>query len=424
MNKVLIITYYWPPGSGAGVQRWLKFSKYLPQYGWEPLILTVDTAFAYYPATDITLDKDLPESVKVFKTPATDYFGIFFSDKKRVPSSGFATGKDDSLKGKIARFIRGNFFIPDPRRGWNRFAFRKACEIIENEMVFNVITTSPPHSTQLTGLKLRKKYHHLKWIADLRDPWTDIYYYKLFFPTFISKIIDHGYEKSVLKKADKIITVSCSLKDLLSSKAERIKDKTEVITNGFDFSDFEDTTDKKPGKLTITYVGTLSEKYPVDGLIRALKKIKQEGIDFVIRFTGSVQENVMNDILSNIPSASVEFISYVVHHEAIDYMKNTSLLLLIIPEHKHNKGIVTGKIFEYLASGNPILCLGPVDGDAAQIIKRCKAGMTIDYHNSDAITEFLRNIPLYASLIDKSVIQEFSRSNLTGKLVSVLNSRS
>ena len=123
MNKVLIVTYYWPPSGGAGVQRWLKFSKYLPEFGWDPIILTVDQAYAAYPVTDYSLSNDLSSSVKVFTTPATNYFDIYKKDKSRIPSAGFANSVDNTLKGKLLRFVRGNFFIPDPRRGWNKYAF-------------------------------------------------------------------------------------------------------------------------------------------------------------------------------------------------------------------------------------------------------------------------------------------------------------
>ncbi|MCX6255194.1 MAG: glycosyltransferase, partial [Bacteroidia bacterium] len=234
MNKVLIITYYWPPSGGAGVQRWLKFSRYLPQFGWEPAILTVDPEYAAYPVIDNSLTDDLPLSIKVHRTHAINYFSIYKKDKSKIPTAGFANSVDNTLKGKILRFIRGNFFIPDPRRGWNKYAFKKACEIIETEGIKHVITTSPPHSTQLIGLKIRKKYPGIKWIVDLRDPWTDIYYYKQFYPTFISKIIDRGFERSVLKNADRIITVGPSLKDLFSLKLKGIANKIEVITNGYD----------------------------------------------------------------------------------------------------------------------------------------------------------------------------------------------
>ena len=191
--RVLIITYYWPPGSGAGVQRWLKFAKYLPALGWEPVILTVDPEYAAFPATDDSLLNEISTGLEIHKTKARDWFRIYRKDKTKIPSAGFAANDNNSFTGKIIKFIRGNFFIPDPRRGWNRHAFREACRLIETGEIKHVITTSPPHSTQLIGLSLRKKYPAVKWIADLRDPWTDIYYYDQFYHTTIARKIDELY---------------------------------------------------------------------------------------------------------------------------------------------------------------------------------------------------------------------------------------
>jgi glycosyltransferase involved in cell wall biosynthesis len=421
MNKVLIITYYWPPSGGAGVQRWLKFTKYLPEFGWEPVILTVDPEYAAYPVTDNSLAAELPLSVKVHRTPAIDYFSIYKKDKSRIPAAGFANSVDNTLKGKILRFIRGNFFIPDPRKGWNKYAFRKACEIIETEGINHVITTSPPHSTQLIGLKIKKKYPGIKWIADLRDPWTDIYYYKQFYPTFISKRIDSGLEKKVLKKADRIITVGASLKTLFSLKVKGIENKTEVITNGYDEADFKVIAANEPSRFTITYVGTLSDIYPVKGLIASLKNLRLEGNDFVLRFVGTVSENVRELIMSDIPDSSVEFLPYAIHSEAIKYMMSSTVLILIIPSHKSNKSIVTGKLFEYLASGKPVLCLGPVDGDAAEIINKCRSGVTVDYYDEEKISKFLGNVDQYSGLSDKSAVEDFSRFSLTKRIALALS---
>jgi hypothetical protein len=155
--KVLIITYYWPPGSGAGVQRWLKFARYLPSLGWEPVILTVDPGYATFPATDQTLLNEISEGLEIYKTKARDWFRIYGRDKTKIPSAGFAANDNRSFGGKIIKFIRGNFFIPDPRRGWNRYAYREACRLIEKKDIRHIITTSPPHSTQLIGLALKKK---------------------------------------------------------------------------------------------------------------------------------------------------------------------------------------------------------------------------------------------------------------------------
>ena len=422
MNKVLIITYYWPPSGGAGVQRWLKFSKYLPESGWEPIILTVDPEYAAYPVTDLSLKDDLPSSVKVYSTKATNYFRIYKKDKSKIPLAGFANSIDNTFKGKIFRFVRGNFFLPDPRRGWNKYAFKKACELIESEGIRHVITTSPPHSTQLIGLKIKKKYPGVKWITDLRDPWTDIYYYKQFYPTIISKAIDLGFEKNVLKKADKIITVGASLKTQFSLKVKGIEKKTEVITNGYDESDFKGITPVVPSRFTITYVGTLSDIYPIEGLIPALKTMQTSGKDFILRFVGTVSEKTRKMLESEIPEKYLEFLPYVVHSEAIKYMIGSSLLILIIPLHKSNKSIITGKLFEYLASGKPILCLGPSAGDAAQIIKSVHGGKTYNYFDSDAMYDFIIHTVKESPNTVENEKLRYSRKELTRRLSEILNS--
>jgi len=420
MGKVLIITYYWPPGSGAGVQRWLKFAKYLPSFSIEPVILTVDPEYATYPATDNSLETEISSELKIYKTRATDYFRIYKNDKKKIPFAGFANSDKSGIKDKIMRFIRGNFFIPDPRKGWNKFAFRKACEIIINENIKHIITTSPPHSTQLIGLKLKKKFPDIKWIADLRDPWTDIYYYNQFYPTFISRKIDKSFELKVLKSADKLITVGNSLRDLLINKLPRIKNKTEVITNGFDEDDFIGLNRINPAKLTISYIGTLSDAYPIGGFLDALQSLREKNIDFNLKFVGTVSAKQKELVLSGIEKSSVDFIPYVDHSIAINYMLGTTILLLIIPDHQSNKSIITGKLFEYIASGKPVLCLGPTDGDAAEIIKDAGNGSTLEYNDSLGIRDFL------SAIIDNPVIKEeqnistYSRKNLTSKLVTLL----
>jgi len=421
MNKVLIVTYYWPPSGGAGVQRWLKFSKYLPEFGWEPIILTVDPESAAYPVTDFSLKEDLPSSIKVYSTPAINYFGIYKKDISKIPSAGFANSIDNTLKGKLLRFIRGNFFLPDPRKGWNKYAFKKACELIETEGIKNIITTSPPHSTQLVGLKIKKKYPALNWIADLRDPWTDIYYYKQFYPTFFSKLIDLGYEESVLRKADKIITVGASLKNLFSAKVKGIESKTEVITNGYDKDDFSGMIAETPSKFTITYVGTLSDIYPVDGFLNALYSFKEKGNEFILRFIGTISQKQKDLIQSKTGASIVEFIPYVDHTEAIKYMLNTSVLLLIIPDHQSNKSIITGKLFEYLASGKPIVCLGPADGDAAVIIEITGHGITFSYADSKGISEYLSTLISGISIIEKRSPEVFSRMELTRKIIPLFS---
>jgi glycosyltransferase involved in cell wall biosynthesis len=418
--KVLIITYYWPPSGGAGVQRWLKFSKYLPQYGWEPIILTVDPDCAAYPVTDESLEVEVPHDLKVFTTPAIDYFSIYKKDKSRIPSAGFANNIDNTFKGKLLRFIRGNFFIPDPRRGWNGYAFRKACGLIESENIKHVITTSPPHSTQLIGLRLKKKYPGIKWVADLRDPWTDIYYYSQFYPTFIPKAIDRWYERRVLRNSDFVLTVGKSLKDLFASKEKEAAGKTEIITNGYDPEDFKDIISSDPEIFTISYIGTLSDTYPVKGFLLALRKFSESGENFSLRFLGTVSGNQKDQILSHAECSDALFYSYADHDEALKFMAATSVLLLIIPDHSSNRSIITGKIFEYIASGKTIICIGPLEGDAAEIIRESGCGKAFGYNDSDGIFEYLKSIGKERFPVRSKSTGKYSREELTGKVSRLL----
>jgi len=420
MNRVLIITYYWPPSGGAGVQRWLKFSKYLPQSGWEPVILTVDAEYAAYPSFDASLEKDVPEGTLVYRTKATDWFRFYRSDKSKVPSAGFATNKDDSLKGKISRFIRGNFFIPDPRRGWNSHAFRKACELIEQKDIKHVITTSPPNSTQLIGLKLKKKFPGIKWIADLRDPWTDIYYYDLFYPTFFSRKIDRNYERSVLKNADIITTVGPSLGEKFASKVPGISAKIKIVHNGFDDSDFENISASTPGKLTISYTGTISESYPVEGFVLAVQKVIGRGIDISLKFTGHISDVHRKRFISALGNERIEFIPYSDHKTAVKQMLSSSLQLLILPKDPDNRIFLPGKLFEYIASGKPILCLGPTNGDSAKILEEGGFGKCFDYDDTGGISGFIINSVHKSSNEIRILPAEFSRKTLAGKIAGLL----
>ena len=421
MQKVLIVTYYWPPGSGAGVQRWLKFSKYLPEYGWEPVVLTIDPEFAAYPALDDSLAKEVPKDLIVNKTKATDYFRHYRKDKSRIPAAGFATNEEKTLRGRIIRFIRGNFFIPDPRKGWNKFAFREACKIVEREKINHIITTSPPHSSQLIGLKLKKKFPGIVWIADLRDPWTDIYYYDQFYPTWISRKIDSALEREVLTTADKIITVGKSLADLFSQKLPAIKGKLEVISNGYDEEDFSGVAASKPDIFTISYIGTLPGSYPVGGFLKAMTIFREKGLDFRLRFVGFVSGDQKKLIISAAGETGTEFISYVNHTRAIEYMMNSSALLIIIPDHRSNKSIITGKLYEYLASGKPVICLGPSDGDAAGIIEECGHGKTFHYGDIEGISEYLKTLAENPFIQEKTSPSAYRRDLLVQRIVSLLN---
>lgn len=420
MKKVLIVTYYWPPAGGAGVQRWLKFSKYLPGFGWEPVILTVDPFYATYPALDNTLEKDIPPGLKIYKTKSTDWFRLYKKDKSKIPSAGFANNSDISLKGVLSRFIRGNFFIPDPRRGWNRHAIKEAVSIILKERIRAVITTSPPHSSQLIGLKLKKIFPGIIWISDFRDAWTDIYYYELFYPTCISRRIDRRYERNVLKNADKIIAVGYNLAENFISKVSDAAGKTSILPNGYDEEDFKHVKRELPSRFTLNYTGTLSESYPVDVLLSALDAVKRSGRDFLLQFVGYVPENIKNKILNILGPDNTDFIPYTDHRNAIRYMCRSSMLLLIIPENKNNKAITPGKVFEYIAAEKPVLYIGPAGGDAEYHLKICGQTGIFSGQSSEDISSYIEKIMKNEERELFALHPEYSRRNLTKELYKIL----
>jgi len=266
-KKVLIITYYWPPAGGAGVQRWLKMAKYLPQFGIEPFVLTVDESYASYPVVDPSFLDEVSSETKVYRTKSFEPLRIYgkLFGKKKVPYSGFTNVNTHTVGSKLSRWIRGNFFIPDARKGWNKYALPKALEIIKAENIETVITTGPPHSTHLIGLQLKNRKPTLKWIADFRDPWTDIYYYDDLLHTKRSKAKDLKLEKVVLNKSDLVLAVCPSNQKLLAQKLPKEqRGKIKLITNGFDEEDFEGVNRTSSDRiLKIGYTGTLAQSYDV-----------------------------------------------------------------------------------------------------------------------------------------------------------------
>lgn len=412
------------------MQRILKFAKYLPQFGIAPYIVTVDEAKAGYPYLDSTLLKDIPEEAKIFRTDTSEPFRLYSAllGKKSIPT-GFSNESSPNAFQKFSRFVRGNFFIPDARRGWIKYAFAKACELVEGEDIDTVLTTSPPHSAQLVGLKLKNKFG-IKWIADLRDPWTDIYYYDEFHHLPFAKSKDLNYEKEVLERADRIITVSKSLKSLFESKSEKIDPhKITVIPNGFDENDFDGTGTEERGEFVITYTGTLSDSYRPDVFFDAMKEVREKfpGVRFRIRFVGSLAAMTIKKVNDLSLTDIFEHINTVSHVESINYLKRSAALLLVIPEIRNDRGILTGKLFEYLAVRKPVICIGPSKGDAAEIINECDAGKVFERTMKKEITEFLSQLVEKWNrgeklLPDNSNLKNYTRRLQTEKLSEIVNS--
>lgn len=422
MKKVLIITYYWPPSGGAGVQRWLKFSKYLPEFGYFPIILTVDDKTASYAQQDLTLQMEVSPDLPVYRTKTFEPYNLYrkLSNKKEIPYGGFSNQQKTTLFDKLSRFIRGNLFVPDPRKGWNRFAIRKALELIKSESISTIITTGPPHSTHLIGIRL-KKIAGIRWIADFRDPWTDIYYYKELYHSGLATRYDSCLEKKVLLASDKIITVSEDVKRLLSKKAEGLAEKITVIPNGYDETDFKKIEPEKNQFFTIAYIGTVAMSYRIDRFVEAVYRLPDKVKEKIkVRFVGNVPEEILNQFVLKNLGSNIEVLGYIPHEQAVRQMKGASLLLLAIPESQNNKGIVTGKFFEYLAARRPILAIGPQEGDVDQMIRDCRAGRLFSYNDTEKMSEFI--LEIFERFENKKIWEEttgtdkYSRRNLTKEL--------
>lgn len=433
-NKILIITYYWPPSGGGGVQRWVKFCKYLPEFGYEPIVLTVAPSDASYTLLDHSLEKEISPDLKVYTTRSVESLQLFMKlfGRKKLPHSGFSGENKDTFFSKLFRFIRGNFFIPDPRKGWNRFAQEKAIQLIKEHSIHYVITTSPPHSTQLIGAYLKKKCS-IEWLADMRDPWTDIYYYKDLMHTAIARKIDAKYELNVLKEADRVLVVSPAIQRLFASKlAHEQQGKISVLPNGFDETDVAEfpIMSSPLHQFVITYTGNLAANYPGDVFLRILKKliIQNPSVKIIFRFVG-VFPSQLNELIQELQlEESIEHVEYVEHSQVFNYLNATDALLLVIPEAKNNEGILTGKLFEYLATNKPILCIGPPKGDAAEILRACSIGKTFNRGEEQAALEFCQ------ALVDShqqsteyfpktEVYKNYSRKNLTKELIELMLAR-
>ncbi len=429
MKKVLIITYYWPPSGGGGVQRWVKFVKYLPKLSIEPIVLTVKPDVASYAVLDESLLNEVSENTEVVNTKSFEPFNVYkaFSKKKEIPFAGFANEESPGVFQKLSRFVRGNFFIPDARIGWNKFAYKQAVRLIKKHNIQTVITSSPPHSTQLIGLKLKKNFN-INWIADLRDPWTDIYYYNRLYHTSIAKQLDKKKETKVLNEADKIIVVSKSIKALFASKIKNKEtNKISIIPNGFDDDDFDFSTNTNTKEFVITYTGTIADNYHIEGFLNSVIKLvnKHKGIKIKLQFVGRVSQKYHEIIKNSTLEPISVFVGHVDHNTSIRYLKESNALFLAIPDEKLNEGILTGKLFEYLAVRKPIIGTGPTNGDASTIINECNAGRMFLYEDEDNITKYLNELLLewdgltYPN-IESKTYKKYSRERLTELLTDLI----
>lgn len=416
------------------MQRWLKFAKYLPSLGYETHVYTPENPD--FAVLDANLEKEIPSEVKVIKRPIKEpyvYYRALLGKKNTAGTNfGFTNSNKKSFAQQFAIWVRSNLFIPDARKWWVKPSIKFLKNYIVENNIDTVITTGPPQSMHLIGLGLKNEFQdQIKWIADFRDPWTRIYTnQELMISGFAQRRLEK-LEKEVLQKCDKLVTVSDYLKQ--EFEALGAKGKSHVIYNGFDEDDYrkEDSLaiekdDNK--KFVISYIGLFPALSNPSELWKSLKQMiainPSFKEDLKIVLVGNIDNSVVVDLQENDLIQFVELKGIVSHQEAVAFQKASKLLLLCIPNVSNSKGILTGKLFEYLASEKPIIAFGDEEGDVAQILKETDAGKLFSYQENEGISTFI--FKTYESfknnevLVSNKVYEKFSRLALTKQLVKNL----
>jgi hypothetical protein len=428
LKKVLIVAYYWPPSGGSGVQRWLKFVKYLPQFGWKPFVFT--PANPSFEVRDETLLRDVPKEAEIIRYPIWEPYKLLESARKvaRQKKTGqidqVVTGKRSFFQ-TVVTWIRGNIFIPDARIFWVRPSARFIGPFMRRNEITTLITTGPPHSVHLIGLKIKKRHPDIRWIADFRDPWSEWDLLDTLSLTSWARGKHRRLEREVLHMADRVVTIAPLHVHRLEVLGGR---RVDLITNGFDDEDFKGIVKSKSKRFTIRHIGMVDELRDPRPVMNALRDLAVDSHEFAanlsIEFIGSVnaafREYVKEDkVLAKITT----FTPAVSHDKLLKMYGDTDVQLLVLAHTALAIGNLPGKFFEYLASGNHILGIGPTDGDAAAILKQTEAGEMIDRSDTARIKGcILEQFDKWkrGEGIRSRSIEGFSRRELTRRMVEIL----
>lgn len=441
LKRLLIITYYWPPTGGSGVQRWVKFSKYLPEFGWQPVVYTPENPEQL--ARDESLLKDIPACAEVIKTHISEPYAIYrrLTGGKAGQEVNPVNAQKKSWKQRLSLWIRGNCFIPDPRVGWVRPSVRFLKKYLREHPVDAVVTTGPPQSVHLIGLRLKKELG-LRWIADFRDPWTEMFYYKHLGLSAAADRRHRRLEQAVLDGADKIISVSPPVAADFQAKT---KTPVVLITNGFDESDFRGESpcagvvepgcpgfsraifsgSGKPGpqarrnEIRLVHTGLFAADGNPLKLWDALAERCEADPDFrarlQIRLAGKVDAAVTDAIRARGLGDNLVELGYLPHDETVREQLEADFLLLPLRREPEYAKVLPGKIFEYLAARRPVLGIGQEDGAAASVLRDAAAGEMFDWDKKEELLAFLD-----AEHPQAAGIEKYTRRALTERLAEVL----
>lgn len=426
MQKVLIITYYWPPAGGPGVQRWLKFVKYLRDFEVEPIVYVPENP--HYPLVDKSFEAEVPSGITIIKQPIKEPYqlaGIFSKKESKTISSGII--KDEKQQGflqKMMLWVRGNLFIPDARMLWVKPSVKFLSTYLKENNIETIITTGPPHSLHLIGKQLKENLK-LNWIADFRDPWTKIGYHQKLKLTKASQQKHLRLEREVLETADHILTTSFTTKKDFSKITKK---PITVITNGFDEDEVEEVVLAE--KFRLSHIGSLlSERNPLE-LWKALQELvaEKEGFanDFELVFAGKVSESVVSSIKEHQLGNYLIEKGYLSHEESLIQQRKAQVLLLIEIDKEETQGIIPGKFFEYVKANRPILAMGPKDWDVIRLLEETQTGKYFNYTSKEEIKQQVyawyqeyKSGKLRVNSSEEK-IEQFHRKKLTEKLANVI----
>ena len=428
MKRALIISYYWPPSGGSGVQRWVKFAKYLPGQGWQPVIYTPENP--ELTTVDHTLEEEIPAEAEIIKTRIIEPYGLYrkIFGGGRKASEGEVNpinGQKKSFRQKVSMFIRGNLFIPDPRCLWISPSAKYLVKYLKEHPVDIIISTGPPHSMHLIAEKVARRTG-IPWIADFRDPWTRMFYFKHLHLTSWARRRHIALEKQVLDSASAIVTVTKPLQQEFQSMTSS---PVHCITNGYDESDFRQIIEPD-GFFNITHTGLFAADGNPETLWKVLEDKCRTDSEFRkllrIRLVGKTDREITESVMEHGLAENLRNLGYQTHQVATREQMGASVLLLPQRKEPEYKAVLTGKIFEYLASGHPILAIGMTDCAMADVIRETHSGVMLDWDDYGGIRKFLddcwEKFKSDEPESENADISGYSRKELTGRMARLMES--